>query len=97
MQVACLCPQAVRTGMINDSSDGGVAGEDGVLEPAQVAREVCDALESGQFLVLPHASVLKYMRRKYDNYDRWLKGMQRLHQTYGKFMLTMPNLSAAKL
>ena len=97
IRVACLCPQAVRSGMTPEDIEGGVAGGDGMLEPEQVAKDVCDALDKNQFLVLPHAEVLKYMQRKTNDYDRWLKGMQRMHETFGKMMLNAPNMSAAKL
>ena len=62
-----------------------------------MAQDVTDALNNNKFLVLPHVSVAKYMRRKHEDYDRWLKGMQKLHMGFGKMMLTAPNLSAAKL
>jgi hypothetical protein len=32
--------------------------------------------------VLPHPQVLDYMRRKTDNYDRWLGGMRKLNRRY---------------
>ena len=78
-------------------TDGGPAGGDGLLEPEDVAGDVVQAMEEGKFLVLPHKDVLKYMRRKTSNYDRWLAGMQRLHNGFGKFMLRAPPMSAAKL
>jgi hypothetical protein len=37
-----------------------------------------ETLESERFLCLPHPEVLTYMRRKTDDYDRWLGGMRRL-------------------
>lgn len=80
IKVSVLCPQAVRTEMIAGSANGGVAGVDGILEPEQVADTVVEALASERFLILPHPEVLTYMRRKTDDYDRWLGGMQRLNQ-----------------
>lgn len=98
IRVACLCPQAVRTGMIGESNgDGGVAGGDGVLEPSAVAREALATMAEGKFLILPHKSVAKYFQRKAGDYDRWLKGMRRLHAAYGGMIRDMPPLSAAKL
>ena len=35
-----------------------------------------------KFLVLPHPEVLTYMRRKTEDYDRWLAGMQRLNARF---------------
>jgi len=77
IKVSVLCPQAVRTAM-TAGGDGGVAGLDGMLEPDRLADTVMETLEAEQFLCLPHPEVLTYMRRKTDDYDRWLGGMRRL-------------------
>ena len=77
IKVSVLCPQAVRTAM-TAGGDGGVAGLDGMLEPDKLADTVMGTLESERFLCLPHPEVLTYMRRKTDDYDRWLGGMRRL-------------------
>ena len=82
IKVSVLCPQAVRTAM-TAGGDGGVAGLDGMLEPEKLADTVIETLEKERFLVLPHPEVLTYMRRKTDDYDRWLGGMRRLHEKFG--------------
>ena len=76
MRVSCLCPQAVRTGMV--PGDGGSAGGDGILSAEVVADEIVRVMGEETFLVLPHQEVLHYMRRKTEDYDRWLGGMQKL-------------------
>ncbi|MBM89225.1 MAG: short-chain dehydrogenase [Gammaproteobacteria bacterium] len=81
IRVSVLCPQAVRTAM-TAGGDGGVAGLDGMLEPEQLADTVVETLAQERFLVLPHPEVLTYMRRKTDDYDRWLGGMRRLHERF---------------
>ncbi|MFP5461258.1 MAG: SDR family oxidoreductase [Gammaproteobacteria bacterium] len=78
LDVSCLCPQAVRTGMVPDD-DGGSAGVDGVLSADTVADEVLRTMRERRFLVLPHPQVLDYMRNKTADYDRWLGGMQKLY------------------
>jgi len=92
IQVAALCPQAVRTPLLEDPSSaptpaarpgGGVvhrsaAATDGVLEPDAVADATAEALRQGRFLVLPHPEVSTYARRRADDPDRWLAGMRRL-------------------
>jgi len=78
-------------------SGGGPAGGDGVLEPDVVASELLAAMSTGKFLILPHPEVGKYFQRKAGDYDRWLKGMQRMHQSFGKLVMGQPNLSNAKL
>lgn len=75
--VSCLCPQAVRTGMVPDGG-GGSAGVDGVLSAEAVADEVVKTMSENRFLVLPHPQVLDYLRKKTADYDRWLGGMQKM-------------------
>jgi len=81
IKVSVLCPQAVRTKM-TAGGDGGVAGLDGMLEPDKLADTVIETLATEKFLVLPHPEVLTYMRRKTDDYDRWLGGMRRLQTQF---------------
>lgn len=81
--VSVLCPQAVRTAMTAGSTEGGVAGVDGMIEPAEVADAVIDGLSAERFLILPHPEVRDYLRRKADDHDRWIAGMRRLQARYG--------------
>jgi NAD(P)-dependent dehydrogenase (short-subunit alcohol dehydrogenase family) len=81
IKVSVLCPQAVRTAM-TAGNEGGVASVDGMIEPDEVAETVVKALDEERFLVLPHPQVAEYMRRKATDYDRWLRGMRRLAESY---------------
>ncbi|NQV60211.1 MAG: SDR family NAD(P)-dependent oxidoreductase [Alphaproteobacteria bacterium] len=83
IKVSLLCPQAVRTAMTADLEGGGVAGVDGMIEPEELVDAVIETLAAERFLCLPHPQVLEYMQRKSGDYDRWLKGMRRLHELYG--------------
>jgi NAD(P)-dependent dehydrogenase (short-subunit alcohol dehydrogenase family) len=82
IKVSVLCPQGVRTPML---LGGAELGDDaanmllaGAIEPQQVADAVVEGLRDEAFLILPHPEVLEYLRRKTDDYDRWLTGMRRL-------------------
>ncbi len=86
--VSVLCPQAVRTNILANSPnvegratgedlEAGVAGADGVLEAADVARMCLEAVAEKRFWVLPHPEVAEYVRRKGDDIERWLVGMRR--------------------
>jgi len=87
IKVSLLCPQAVRTAMttLNDDQLGAeglaAAAADGMLEVEQVAACVVEGLENESFLILPHPEVHEYMQRKSADYDRWIRGMNRLHCT----------------
>jgi len=83
LKVSVLAPQAVRTAMTAGVVDGGVAGVDGMLEPADVADAVVAGLDEEAFLILPHPEVLEYFRRKASDYGRWLNGMRRLQARFG--------------
>jgi len=89
IKVSVLCPQAVRTAMTGGTEEGGVAGVDGMLEPADVAQAVVDGLAAETFLILPHPEVATYFERKATDYDRWLGGMRRLQSRFTDF--TRPN------
>ncbi|HUE05487.1 MAG TPA: SDR family NAD(P)-dependent oxidoreductase [Bryobacteraceae bacterium] len=79
IRVSCLCPQGVRTGMLAGAERGPLRFLlEGALEPAQVADAVIAGLAAERFLILPHPEVAEYMRRKADDYDRWLRGMRRM-------------------
>jgi NAD(P)-dependent dehydrogenase (short-subunit alcohol dehydrogenase family) len=82
IKVSCLCPQGVRTNMVQQASAGGTAGDvvvaQGLLEPEEVAEAVVRGLRTESFLILPHPEVLTYFQRKAGDYDRWLAGMRKL-------------------
>jgi NAD(P)-dependent dehydrogenase (short-subunit alcohol dehydrogenase family) len=80
IRVSVLCPQAVRTPMT--AGGAGVAGVDGMIEPEDAAEAVVEALRAESFLVLPHPTVAEYIKRKAGDYDRWIRGMQRLQEKY---------------
>lgn len=89
--VSCLCPQAVETAMTGPMSrlgkerpiGAGTAASDGMLQPADVAATVLEALAEERFLVLPHPQVATYEKRRADDRDRWLRGMRRAQTAIG--------------
>lgn len=89
VSVVCLCPQAVSTKMVNFGKTAGVAGVDGLLQPSEVAQATVQGLAEGRFLVALPDRVYEYVRRKGDNYDRWVAGMQKLNARFAK---TKPKL-----
>ncbi len=82
IRVTVLAPQAVRTRMTEgiQGSALSVAAVDGMIEPEEAIDVVVAALEEERFLALPHPEVLTYLQRKAGDYDRWIRGMQRLQR-----------------
>jgi len=79
--VSCLCPQGVRTDLLANAmgiSSVETVVSQGLLEPADVASAVVEAVRAEQFLILPHPEVAEYYRRRATDPDRWLAGMARL-------------------
>jgi NAD(P)-dependent dehydrogenase (short-subunit alcohol dehydrogenase family) len=79
IRVSCLCPQGVKTDMLAAERRLGLEFlTANALEPEAVAEIVLQGIHDEKFLILPHPEVAEYFHRKADDYDRWLKGMQRL-------------------
>ncbi len=78
IKASVLCPQGVNTAMAPKSLGDGQT--DGILEPEVVADVVVESLRAETFHVLPHPEVEDYVRRKGDDIDRWISGMQRLRR-----------------
>lgn len=78
IKVSVLCPQGVNTAMAPKRLGDGQT--DGIIEADDLARVVVETLREERFHVLPHPEVEDYVRRKGDDIDRWLHGMQRLRR-----------------
>ena len=80
--VSCLCPQAVRTPMLDTALEDPVGAAPllagGVLESDDVADAVVAGIREERFLILPHEDVARHLALKGAQPERWLNGMRRL-------------------
>jgi NAD(P)-dependent dehydrogenase (short-subunit alcohol dehydrogenase family) len=89
IKVSALCPQGVRTPMLEDGLGDSheaarlVAAAGKVLAPEEVADAVVAGLAAERFLILPHPEVAEFVRRKAADRDRWLAGLRRLVASLG--------------
>lgn len=76
--VTCVCPQGVRTNMLETAGVlGDLLGPE-AIEPDVVADETVQAVREGRFLVLPHPEVARYEQARAADRERWLAGMRRI-------------------
>jgi NAD(P)-dependent dehydrogenase (short-subunit alcohol dehydrogenase family) len=87
LRVSCLCPMGVDTPLVQRGLEMGgpeslgvrvVAAAGELMAPEDVAKDVMAAIKDERFFILPHPVVGEFYRRKGDDHDRWLRGMQRL-------------------
>lgn len=80
IKVSALCPQGVRTRLLDAASEFRTLLEPVALEPDEVAEAVVAGVAAERFLILPHPEVEKYFQNKASDYDRWLSGMRKLQR-----------------
>jgi NAD(P)-dependent dehydrogenase (short-subunit alcohol dehydrogenase family) len=85
IKVSALCPQGVRTAML-EQSEPAIQNllSSTALDPSVVAEAVIQGIDDERFLILPHPEVAEYFRRKASDYDRWIRGMRRLQEATQK-------------
>ena len=81
VKVSALCPQFVKTPLLERSEAFQALGANHAIEPRDVAEAVVSGLNEEEFLILPHPEVAKYFQNKANDYERWLGGMRKLQRT----------------
>jgi NAD(P)-dependent dehydrogenase (short-subunit alcohol dehydrogenase family) len=82
VRVSCICPQGVRTPMLErgmqEAAAAAALSAGGLIEPEDVAEAVVAGIREERFLILPHENVATFMARKGTDPERWIRGMRRL-------------------
>jgi NAD(P)-dependent dehydrogenase (short-subunit alcohol dehydrogenase family) len=79
IRVQALCPQGVRTPMLEATGrEGAVVLAPTAIEAADVAEAVLASLDGGRFLILPHPEVAGYYAGRAADPDAWQASMRHL-------------------
>jgi NAD(P)-dependent dehydrogenase (short-subunit alcohol dehydrogenase family) len=79
--VQALCPQGVRTPMLDASGPAGRALlDESAITAEQAADAVLQGIADGHFLILPHPEVAQMYAHRAADPDRWLAGMNKLQR-----------------
>jgi NAD(P)-dependent dehydrogenase (short-subunit alcohol dehydrogenase family) len=79
--VQALCPQGVRTPMLDSSGPAARALLDAsAITPQDAADAVLRGIADGRFLILPHPEVAQMYANRAADPDRWLAGMNKLQR-----------------
>ena len=82
LRVSCICPLGVDTKFLDHEDPIHQYLADDAVTPERVAEVTVQAIREEQFLVLPHERVADFIDLKWQNFNRWLRGMQRMKQKW---------------
>lgn len=80
IRVSCVCPLGVETNMLDDSDPIHRYLHLHSITADEAAMSVLDGIQKERFLIMPHPEVIDFFKLKTDDYDRYLRGMQRMRQ-----------------
>jgi NAD(P)-dependent dehydrogenase (short-subunit alcohol dehydrogenase family) len=80
IRVSCVCPLGVETDMLDESDPIHRYLHLHAISADDAAAAILAGIQKEQFLILPHPEVLEFFRLKTEDYDRWIRGMQRMRQ-----------------
>jgi len=80
IRVSCVCPLGVETDMLDHSDPIHQYLQIHSITADQAAESILAGITSEKFLVLPHPQVADFFRLKTEDYDRYVRGMQRMRQ-----------------
>lgn len=82
VRVSCICPQGVRTPMLEAALEDPAAGaallSGGVIEPEDVADAVVEGMREERVLIFTHENLAGFVAFKGSEPERWVRGMRRL-------------------
>jgi NAD(P)-dependent dehydrogenase (short-subunit alcohol dehydrogenase family) len=81
LTVQALCPQGVRTPMLDAAGPAGrLLLDEAAISPEAVADAVAGGIADGRFLILPHPEVARMYAGRAADPDRWLGAMNKIQR-----------------
>ena len=78
IKVSAACPQYVATPMLGFHGSKIFNRSENLITANEAAKRIIDGVIKEKFLILTDSKVIKFFNRKCEDYDKWIKGMQRL-------------------
>lgn len=82
LHVSCICPLGVDTKFLDHDDPIHQYLADDAVTAERVAEVTIQAIREERFLVLPHERVADFIDLKWADFDRWIRGMQRMKQKW---------------
>jgi NAD(P)-dependent dehydrogenase (short-subunit alcohol dehydrogenase family) len=82
LHVSCICPLGVNTKFLDHEDPIHQYLADDAVTAERVAEVTIQAIRDEQFLVLPHERVADFIDLKWQDFYRYLRGMQRMKQKW---------------
>ncbi len=80
IRVSVICPLGVETDMLDESDPIHRYLHLHSITALDAATSILEGIRREEFLILPQPQVAEFFAMKTNNYDRWLRGFQRLRQ-----------------
>ncbi|SPF79350.1 SDR family NAD(P)-dependent oxidoreductase [Pseudoprimorskyibacter insulae] len=78
ISVSVVCPLYVATPLLG-YGEGDAPQTAGVISANDVAKATIEGMKARRFLILPHPEAAAFAQRRMEDTDRWIKGMQKVH------------------
>lgn len=78
IKVSVICPEYIATELTGYKDNDEHSLSDGTISVSKAADIIMEGIINEQFMITTHEGTLPSFKRKSDNYEHWISGMQKL-------------------